>query len=281
MEKKLENLNLAELAQFGEQAVGWATNFTAAIAILFIGLWLAGFIKRRIMKLGLKYDTLDVTLMAFMGSFARYAVIALTLVVVLSQFGVETTSLIAVLGAAGLAIGLALQGTLSNVAAGLMILFFRPFKVFDFIEAGGQSGTVKQINLFATELATSDNIQVFIPNSALWGAAIRNFSHHPTRRVEVIMGISYDDDIDKAMKVLHDVIAKDKRIHNDPEAFIGVGELADSSVNLKVRVWCDNGDFWPVTFDLTKGFKEAFDKNGISIPYPTQTVYEYEMKPPS
>lgn len=277
MEKTLQNINLADLSQYSELALGYATNFVAAIAIFIFGLWFAGFVKRRIIALGLKYDTLDVTLFTFLGMFARYVIIALTLVVVLSQFGVQTTSLIAVLGAAGLAIGLALQGTLSNVAAGLMILFLRPYKVGDYIEAGGESGTVKLISLFTTELATADNIQIFIPNAALWGSAIRNFSHHRTRRVEIIMGISYDDDINKAMKTLQGVIAKDERINKTPEPFIAVGELADSSVNLKVRVWVNNKNYWPVTFDLTKAFKEEFDKKGISIPYPTQTVYEYHQ----
>jgi small conductance mechanosensitive channel len=277
MEKQLQKLNLAELSQYGELALGYATNFVAAIAILFIGLWLAGVVKRRIIALGEKYDTLDITLTTFLGMFAKYAIIALTLVVVLSQFGVQTTSLIAILGAAGLAIGLALQGTLSNVAAGLMILFLRPYKVGDYIEAGGESGTVKLISLFVTELATGDNIQIFIPNAKLWGSAIRNFSYHRTRRVEIIMGISYDDDINKAMKALHGVIAKDDRIHKTPEPLIAVGELADSSVNLKVRVWVASKDLWSVKYHLTKAFKEEFDKKKITIPYPTKTVYEYRQ----
>jgi len=275
MEKELKNFDLAELSQYGELALGYTTNFVAAIAIFFLGFWLAGFVKRRIIALGLKYETLDITLTTFLGMFAKYAIIALTLVIVLSQFGVQTTSLIAVLGAAGLAIGLALQGTLSNVAAGLMILFLRPYKVGDYIEAGGESGTVKLISLFATELATGDNVQIFIPNAELWGSAIRNFSYHSTRRVEIIMGISYDDDINKAMKTLHGVIAKDDRINKTPEPSIAVRELADSSVNLRVRVWVASEDLWPVKLDLIKAFKEEFDKKGISIPYHTLTVYEH------
>jgi len=277
MEKKLQNLNLAELTQYGEWALGYATNFVAAIVIFFLGLWLAGFVKRRIINLGLKYETLDITLTTFLGMFAKYAIIALTLVVVLSQFGVQTTSLIAVLGAAGLAIGLALQGTLSNVASGLMILFLRPYKVGDYIEAGGESGTVKLISLFSTELATGDNIQIFIPNAKLWGSAIRNYSFHSTRRVQIILGISYDDDIDKAIKAVHAVIAKDDRIKSKPAPLVAVVALADSSVNLRVRVWCANKDFWTVIYDLNKAFKEDFDKKGITIPYPTQTVYEHQQ----
>lgn len=274
MDKSLPKVTMAELSQYGELALGYATNFVAAILIFLVGLWLSGWVKRRIIKLGRRYDTLDVTLSVFMGSFARYAVIALTFVVVLSQFGVQTTSLIAVLGAAGLAIGLALQGTLSNVAAGLMLLFFRPFKVDDFIEAGSEAGTVKSISLFATELATADNIQVFIPNAAVWGSAIRNYSYHQNRRVEIVLGIAYETDIDKAMKVVHSTIAKDKRVQPDPEPFAAVDALADSSVNLKIRVWCANKDYWPLKFDLTKGLKEAMDKNNISIPYPTRTIYQ-------
>jgi small conductance mechanosensitive channel len=255
----------------------YVPNLAAALAILVIGFWVAGRARRFLIRMGEKYDQFDVTLSYFLGSFARYTIYAVTLLTVLSQFGFETTSLIALLGAAGLAIGLALQGTLSNVAAGMMILFFRPFKVGDFIDAGGELGTVKQINLFATELASGDNVQVFLPNSRVWGAAIRNFSGHSTRRIEITLGISYDDDIDKAIKVAEQVIAANDKVRAKPAPLVAVRELADSSVNLRVRVWCANGDFWPVTYQLTKGFKEAYDKAGITIPYPTQTSYEHKV----
>jgi len=256
----------------------YGLDVIGAVLILIAGFWVARKVHSGVAKSLEKTGKIDLTLNQFFASLARYLVLIVTVLAVLSQFGIETTSLIAVVGAAGLAIGLALQGTLSNVAAGVMLLIFRPFKVGDFIEAAGQAGTIKELNLFVTEMATGDNIKIIVPNSKIWGDSIRNFSANPTRRVDLVMGISYDDDIDKAMDVMRQVITEDERVHKDPEPFIVVSELADSSVNFIVRVWVDSENYWPVKFSLTKAMKMRFDAEGINIPYPHRTVYLHQEK---
>lgn len=251
----------------------YGLDFIGAIVILIVGYWAAGWTKRAVDKGLSKSDKIDATLRIFFSSFARYIVLAITGLAVLSQFGIQTASILTIFGAAGLAIGLALQGTLSNVAAGVMLLFFRPFKVGDFVDAGGTAGTVKAITLFVTEMATPDNVQILLPNSQVWGAAIKNFSFHPTRRVDFVVGIAYEADIDTAAKVIEDTIAQDERVHADPAPFIVVSELADSSVNFTVRVWVNAPDYWALKFALTRAFKYALDKADISIPYPQRTVH--------
>lgn len=248
-------------------------SVVGALVILIIGLWLAGRARAFTIRALDKPLRSDDMLKGFFGSIIRYLVIAITFLAVLGQFGIETTSIIAVLGAAGLAIGLALQGTLSNVAAGVMLLIFRPFRVGHFVDIAGTAGTVKDLTLFTTELATGDNVQIIVPNSAVWGQSIRNFSAHPTRRVDMVFGISYEDDIDKAISIVQACIAEDARSHSDPEPLVVVGNLGDSSVDLTTRVWCNSADYWGLKFDLTKSIKEAFDREGVSIPYPTRTVY--------
>lgn len=244
-----------------------------ALLILIIGWTVAGWGRRLVLRSTAKIRTMDETVARFLASMVRYGIIAFTVLAVLSQFGVETTSFIAVMGAMGLAVGLALQGTLSHVASGFMLLIFRPFKIGDFVDAGGVAGTVKDINLFTTELATGDNVQILIPNGQVWGSAIRNFSFNATRRVDFSLGIGYEDDINKAFSAIHAVIDAESRAHKDPEPLIVVGELADSSVNLVIRVWVDAGDYWGVKFDLNKAFKERLDQEGINIPYPQQVVH--------
>jgi len=251
----------------------YGLDVVGAVVILVVGWIAAGWIGGAVRRSLARFPKVDVTLQTFFASFARYVILIFTVLAVLSQFGVQTASLIAVFGAAGLAIGLALQGTLSNVAAGVMLLIFRPFKIGDFIEGAGLSGTVKGITLFVTELATPDNVQIVVPNSQLWGAAIKNYSHHPTRRVDLVVGIAYEDSIDKAMDAVRDVIVKDPRSLADPEPMIAVAELADSSVNLVVRVWCEAANYWGLKFDLTKAIKERLDAEGISIPFPQRTVH--------
>jgi small conductance mechanosensitive channel len=251
----------------------YGLDVVAAIAILILGLLAAGWARTATAKALGRIDGFDVTLQSFLSSIVRYVVIAVTLLAVLSQFGVETTSLIAVLGAAGLAVGLALQGTLSSVAAGVMLLIFRPFKVGDFVEVGGKSGTVNALTLFVTELNTPDNVHIIIPNAGVWGEPLTNFSHNITRRVDIVLGIDYGDDINKAFAAIEDIIGKDDRIHQDPAHLIAVTELADSSVNLVIRVWCDGSNYWPLKFDLTKRLKERMDAEGISIPFPQTTVH--------
>ena len=215
-------------------ATEYGLDVIGAIIILIIGNIISKQVPKVLQKVMDKRG-IDPTVSQFLSNFARFAILAITLLLVLAQFGVQTASLIAVLGAAGLAIGLALQGTLSNVAGGVMLLIFRPMRVGNYVEAGGHGGTVKNITLFTTELATVDNIQVLIPNGQVWGSAIRNYSFHPTRRMDLVIGIAYEDDM--------------------------------------VRVWCDNGNYFPLKFALTKAIKQTFDKEGISIPYPQRTVH--------
>lgn len=253
------------ITQYGLDVIG-------ALVILLIGYIVSKRVPAILIKIMNKRG-IDPTVSGFLGSLTRFAILAITLLLVLAQFGVQTASLIAVLGAAGLAIGLALQGTLSNVAGGVMLLIFRPMRVGQYVEVAGHGGTVKSVSLFTTELATPDNIQVIIPNGSVWGSAIRNFSFHPTRRMDLIMGIAYEDDIDKARDIMLKLIEADERSHKDPAPLIEIAELADSSVNFTVRVWCDNANYFPLKFALTKAIKQAFDKEGVSIPYPQRDVH--------
>jgi len=251
----------------------YGLDVVAAIVILIVGVWIAGLVEAVIKKALGRAKRVDAMLVSFFASAGRYLVLIFVGVAVLGRFGIETTSLIAVLGAAGLAIGLALQGTLSNVAAGVMLLIFRPFKVGDFIEGGGHAGTVKTLNLFFTEMATPDNIHIVVPNSDVWGTSIRNFSTHAERRVDFLIGVSYDTDLDQAMAALNDVIAAEPRVKSVPEPMVAVSELGDSSVNFVVRVWTQNADYFPVRFDMTKAIKEKLDAEKIDIPFPTQTLH--------
>ncbi len=262
----LTDLVIGLIATYGVNVVG-------AFVVLIVGLIAAGWLRRVVQRMLRRTGRVEETLTRFLGSLVKYAVIAFTVIAVLQQFGVEATSLVAVFGAAGLAIGLALQGTLSNVAAGVMLLLFRPFKVGDFIEAGGHAGSVKIVSLFTTELATGDNVQIIIPNGAIWGSAIKNFSFNDTRRVDLLMGIDYGDNIDTAIATIKRVIGEEVRALTDPEPLVAVSELADSSVNLVVRVWVNASDYWAVRFDLTKQLKEQLEADGISIPFPQRVVH--------
>jgi len=255
----------------------YGLSVVGGIAILIVGWMVAGAVNRTIRRVMGKRETIDPLLIGFVASLVKYLILAFTVVAVLNQFGVQTASMIAVVGAAGLAIGLALQGTLSHLAAGVMIMIFRPFRQGHFIEAAGTAGTVKTVTLFTTELATPDNVQIIVPNGKVWGDIVKNFSFHDSRRVDFSVGIGYGDDINKAMKTVLGVIGKEKRVHKDPEPFIVVGDLADSSVNLTIRVWCESGDYWGVKFDLTKAFKEALDKASISIPFPQHDVHLHQV----
>ena len=255
-------------------AITHGLSMVYAIVILIIGFWLATRAKNLVIRGMRKSNKIDETIIIFAGSMVRYLVIIFTVLAVLDQFGVETTSLVALLGAAGLAIGFALQGTLSNIAAGVMLLFFRPFKIGQFVDAGGTAGTVEGIGLFTTHLNTPDNVHIIVPNAQIWGAEIRNFNHNKTRRVQIDVGIGYGEDIDKALKVAIDVCKKDKRVHKDPAPMSAVAGLGGSSVDLLVRVWCDGGDFWGVKFDLTQKIKEAYDKEGIEIPFPQTVIHQ-------
>lgn len=254
-------------------ATTYGIDVVGALVILIVGWTAAGWARRVTEKALGKSKRIDVTLQKFFGSLVRYAVIIFTVIAVLQQFGVQTTSFIAVLGAAGLAIGLALQGTLSNVAAGVMLMIFRPFGVDDFIEGGGLSGTVVSLGLFTTEMKTADGIFIVAPNSQLWGGSLTNYSRNPTRRVQIVLGIDYGDSIDLAIDTAKKVVEAEPLGLKDPEPQYVVGEMADSSVNIYVRVWCNTADYWTVFFNLNKALKEACDAAGISIPFPQRSIH--------
>ncbi|MEJ8472686.1 mechanosensitive ion channel family protein [Roseibium algae] len=243
-------------------------NAVKAIIVLIIGWAIAGFLSGMIRKRVMSNPKIDDTLGAFAASLVKWLVLLVTLIAVLQLFGIQATSLVAVLGAATLAIGFALQGTLSDLAAGVMLIFFRPYKLGQFVDIGGTAGTVKDINLFMTELVTPDNVQIVMPNGKAWGSVVTNYSAHPTRRVDFTFGIDYSDDADKAMALILDLAKADDRVHSDPEPWVRMVNLGDSSVDLGVRLWCNAADYWELKFSMTKKVKEAFDANGVSIPYP-------------
>lgn len=255
----------------------YGMSVIGAIVILVIGWWIAGWAKRTVTKALNRVKSIDDTLTPFLSSIVGYVVKIFVLVAVLNQFGVQTTSLIAILGAAGLAIGLALQGTMQNVAAGVMLLVLRPFKAGDFIDAGGQSGTVVEISLFTTEMKTPDGIFKSVPNSSIWGASITNFSRNPTRRIDVVAGISYGDDLPKAMDLLKGILDKHARILKDPAPEVMVVAMADSSVNINLRAWVKIADYWPTLFDLNKEVKLGLEAAGFTIPFPQQDVYMHQV----
>lgn len=261
------------IQQMMSLVAAYALDVISAVIILIIGWIAASWVQKGVYKGLGKAKHVDETLRTFFANLARYTVLIFVIIAVLAQFGIQTASLIAIFGAAGLAIGFALQGTLSNIAGGVMLLIFRPFKVGDFVEAAGIAGTVKEINLFVTELSTPDNVQILAPNSQVWGACVKNYSFHPTRRVDLLMGIDYGDNMDTSMATIQEIVNTDSRVLKDPEPMVAVAELADSSVNLTVRVWCKGGDYWPLKFDLTKRLKEWLDAKGITIPFPQRTVH--------
>ncbi|MEC8293470.1 MAG: mechanosensitive ion channel domain-containing protein, partial [Pseudomonadota bacterium] len=251
-----------------------AGSLLGAVVMLILGFIVAGWARRRITKLGLQYEALDDTLFIFIGNITRYAIIGFALLFVLNTFGIKTTSIVAVIGAAGLAIGLALQGTLSNVAAGVMIIVFRPIKLGDFVTVGGQSGTVKSISLNYTELASTDNVQTIIPNANVWGNTITNFSIYETRRAEWIFGVAYDADLKKAEEVIRKTLLSDPRALQDPEPFLQVNNLGDFSVDFLARVWVKSSDYFAYQADMKRAVKEALDEAGVDIPFPTQTLIQ-------
>lgn len=254
--------------------VGFLGDVVAGVLILIFGIVLAGWVRRRILRLSERHARLDRTLFQFLGQIARYTILIFTALFVLNTFGVETTSIIAALGAAGLAIGLALQGTLSNVAAGVMIILFRPFKTGDFISVNGESGTVKDVTLNTTELASLGNVQIILPNAEVWGNTITNYSTYDTRRAEWTFGVGYGEDLKRAEEVIRETIMGDARSHDEPEPFIQVNALNDSSVDFLVRVWVDSSEYFQYQADMKRAVKEALDANGIDIPFPTRTLVQ-------
>lgn len=268
---------LSELGAYTEEllpiAVEHGLSIIGAILILIAGWAVANWAAKKVHQKTAASKKVDDTFVPVLSQTTRVFIIIVTILAVLGQFGVETTSIIAVLGAAGLAIGLALQGTLSNVAAGVMLLVLRPFKVGDVVDVGGSLGVVDSIGLFITELHTFDNVGVSMPNSKVWGDEIKNLTRFSTRRVDMEFGIGYGDNMDTAMKLIKEVLDEDERILKEPEPLIVIGGLGDSSVDIRVRPWTNTSDVWPVRYDITKKIKERFDENGISIPFPQRDVH--------
>ncbi len=269
------------VAEYADTAINLAIEYVPsvllAIIVLIVGLWV---IKRvvGVLRRTLEGRQADATLARFLCSLSSVGLKALLLISVASMVGIETTSFVALLGAAGLAIGLALQGSLSNFAGGVLVLLFKPYKVGDFVEAQGVSGTVCDIQIFNTVLKTPDNKVIIVPNGAISNGVITNYSMEDTRRVDLLFGIGYDDDISQARGVITGLIDSDGRILKEPAPLVVVSELADSSVNFTVRVWVASGDYWGVYFDLTERAKVAFDAAGISIPYPQTDVHLHEVR---
>jgi small conductance mechanosensitive channel len=243
-------------------------NMIKAVVVLVVGWMAAGFFSRMLRRRVMASPNLDQTIGNFVAGMVRWVILIIVLIAILNLFGIEATSLVAVLGAATLAIGLALQGTLSNVAAGIMLIAFRPYKLGQFVDIAGTSGTVKDVNLFFTELATPDNIQIIVPNGQAWGAIITNFSAHDTRRIDLVFGIDYGDSADTAMEIITRIVTAEPRVLADPEPWVRVTNLGSSSVDITLRAWATSADFWDAKFALTKAIKEAFDAGGITIPYP-------------
>ena len=251
---------------------GLGLKIVGAIVILLIGRLISGAVRNGVKKVMLARG-MDPSLTGFVASLAYFALMAFTVIATVGQFGVQTASFVAILGAAGFAVGMALQGTLANFASGVMILLFRPFTTGDVVEAAGIKGKVVDIAIFSTTINTPDNVRITVPNGQLYGGIIKNFNGYDTRRVDMVMGIGYGSDIDQAMAILADLCAQDSRILKDPEVTIAVAELADSSVNIVVRPWVNSADYWGVFFDMQKNTKQAFDKAGIDIPFPQTVVH--------
>ncbi|MCR9070903.1 MAG: mechanosensitive ion channel [Alphaproteobacteria bacterium] len=268
------NVDLTELGnEVMEILTTYGLEVLGAVAILIVGWIVSGWAKAGTRRALGRVQWMDDTVRPIFASVVGYLVLVITLIAVLNQFGVQTASIIAVLGAAGLAVGLALQGTLSNVAAGVMLLFLRPFKVGDFVEAGGASGTVKEVGLFNTELATGDNVYIVVPNSAIFSGDISNYSRHATRRLDIAVGVAYDADLTKAMDVFMATLKADGRALGDPAPEVMVMELGDSAITINLRFWVNAGDYWPCKWAMNKAIKEALDAAGIEIPFPQRVVH--------
>ena len=250
-------------------------NIVVAILIYYIGRFVIRIVVGALQKV-MQRQNVDTTLETFVSNLVRTVLMIMVIIAAIGALGIQTTSFIAVFGAAGLAVGLALQGSLSNFAAGVLIVLFRPYRVGDFIEAAGISGSVEQVQILTTVLKTPDNKKIIVPNSQIMDSIITNYSANETRRVDLTVGVSYDDDLDKVQKTLRELVDADERILKDPARVIEVLELADSSVNFVVRPWAKTSDYWGVRFDLTKAIKQRFDKEDITFPFPQQDVHLYK-----
>lgn len=268
----LENINIQEILDL--YVIPWGVNIVLAVLIFIIGKKVVKILTNISKKIMLKAGV-DELLINFVGSILNAVLLLFVVIASLDQLGVNTTSFIALIGAAGLAIGLALQGSLQNLASGVMLIIFRPFTIGDFIDAGGATGTVEEIGIFSTTMRSGDNREIIIPNGSIFGGTITNVSAKDTRRVDMVFGIGYDDDLKKAKEIIKSVLDNDDRVLKDPATLIAVGELADSSVNFNVRPWCKASDYWGVYFDTHESIKLAFDEQGISIPYPQMDVHQH------
>ncbi|MEE4409873.1 MULTISPECIES: small-conductance mechanosensitive channel MscS [Serratia] len=257
--------------------IQYAVNIVAAIVILIIGSIIARVIGNALNRV-MKLRGIDATVADFLAAIVRYGVLAFTFIAVLGRIGVQTTSVIAVLGAAGLAVGLALQGSLSNFAAGVLLVIFRPLRVGEYVDLGGVAGTVDQVQIFSTTLRTADNKTIVVPNGKIIAGNIINYSREPNRRVDIVVGVAYNADIDVVKKVLGDVIAADKRIMHAKGVTVRLNEMAPSSLNFVTRSWTTNAEYWNVYFDLMENFKRALDANNIGIPFPQMDVHLYRTE---
>lgn len=271
-----DQLDLSQLQPLLDKApeitAAYLLKLLFAIVVFVIGSWL---VKRlsNVLKKTMVARKLDPMIASFACNIIYYALFAMVIIAALGQLGVQTASFVAIIGAAGLAIGFALQGSLSNFASGVLIILFRPFKIGDYIEAAGTAGIVNEISIFSTILKTPDNKTVIVPNSAVTGNNIVNFSAEKLRRVDITVGVSYSSDIQLVKQILHDIAAADPRVLKDNDITVGVSALADSSINLVFRVWVNTADYWPVFFDLNEAIKKQFDKNGIAIPFPQLDIF--------
>lgn len=260
-----------------EVGPGIAVQLISAILVFVIGKWVAGKLSGGMRKVMAKREV-DPVLIGFLSSLAYYVLIVLVAIAAIGQLGVQTTSFIALVGAAGLAVGFALQGALSNFASGVLLIIFRPFKVGDFIDAGGTMGIVEEIGILVTEMRTPDNKKVIAPNSSIMGAVITNFSAKDTRRVDLVYGVSYEDDLDKVIALIKEVLSEDKRILEDPAPTIGVLAHSDSSIDIAVRPWVNKADYWDVFFHLNLEMKKRFDAAGVTIPFPQRDVHLFQKQ---
>lgn len=269
-----ETITMAEqwLVDNSDLLIQYGVNIISAVLILFVGNLIVKGIANSVAKI-LNNKEMDKAVVDFIHALVRYLLFVIVLIAALSRIGVQTASVVAVIGAAGLAVGLALQGSLSNFAAGVLIVAFRPFKSGDYVEIGGVAGSVSSIQIFQTVLTTPDNKMVIVPNASVIGGAITNYSRHDTRRIDHVIGVSYGADLQKTKQVITKVLEADERILKEPSITVGVVALADSSVNFVVRPWCRTEDYWNVYFDTLQAIKEELDKEGIEIPFPQMDVH--------
>ena len=265
------------LTKATESIVAYGMQVLAAVIILVVGLWLAKKVKG-VLRSVMEKREVDATLIGFFSALVYGALVIFVVIAAISKLGVQTTSFIAVVGAAGLAVGLALQGSLANFASGVLLIIFKPFKAGNFIKAGGEAGTVVEVGILSTELKTPDNVKIILPNSQIMSSPISNFSAHDTRRCDMLIGVSYSDDLSKAKQLIEEVILADERVLEEPALQVAVSNLGDSSVDFVVRPWVNAADYWTFKFDTIQAIKEKFDAEGVSIPFPQRDVHLFEDK---